>query len=371
MARYTTEVRTICENYAGLDEMAGGSRVNEVIEASRDKVFDFWFPVFDEAYRSVIETKILRHYYTREIGFETVGLWKLKLETRLNEVMPYFNQLYESTLLEFNPFYDVDLTVTHEGSGTDDTGQTSKYSDKVDGSSMSDTSNRREGSTAVDSTSKTDYSGNQVETPNIIVGTGNTEASASTNKETIGVQHDVTNSSDDSWKLYSETPQQTLAGIQGRNVVPGSTAASVAGSDGKYYYLTTAEEDVADHVTDTVRDERVNLNATNATVTNSGSTRTTGDTTTVENNSSTTKADGTTTVSDATTGNVTATSSSTSTRNSDTVKQAVSTEQYVTRTVGKRGGTNYAKLLRDYRSTMLNIDVEVIESLSDLFMLLW
>ena len=153
--------------------------------------------------------------------------------------------------------------------------------------------------------------------------------------------------------------------------MPGSTAASVAGSNGKYYYLTTAEEDVADHVTDTVRDERVNLNATNATVTNSGSTRTTGDTTTVENNSSTTKADGTTAVTDATTGNVTGTSSSTSTRNSDTVKQAVSTEQYVTRTVGKRGGANYAKLLRDYRSTMLNIDVEVIESLSDLFMLLW
>lgn len=371
MARYTTEVRTICEHYAGLDEMAGGSRVNEIIEASRDKVFDFWFPVFDEAYRSVIETKILRHYYTREIGFETVGLWKLKLETRLNEVMPYFNQLYESTLLEFNPFYDVDVTVTHEGSGTDDTGQTSKYSDKVDGSSMSDTSNRREGSTVVDSTSNTYYKGNRVETPDITVGTGNTEASASTNKETVGVQHDVTNSSDDSWKLYSETPQQTLAGIQGRNVVPGSTAASVAGSDGKYYYLTTAEEDVADHITDTVRDERVNLNATNATVTNSGSTRTTGKTTTGEENSSTTKADGTTTVTEATTGNVTGTSSSTSTRNSDTVKQAVSTEQYVTRTVGKRGGENYAKLLRDYRSTMLNIDVEVIESLSDLFMLLW
>lgn len=371
MARYTTEVRTVCEYYAGLDAMAPGSRVNDVIEAAREKVFDFDFPVFDESYRSVIETKILRHYYTREIGFETVGLWKLKLETRLNEVMPYFNQLYESTLLEFNPFYDVDLTVTHEGSGTDDMGQTSKSSDAVDGKSVSATSTNRNGTTVVDGTAKTDSNGKVVETPNITVGTGNTEASESKSSETVGRQHDVTNSSDDSWKLYSETPQQTLAGIKGRKVVPGSTAASVAGEDGKYYYLTTAEENVGDNVADTVRDERVNLNATNAKVTNSGSTRTTGDTTTVDDNSSTTKTDGTTTVTDASTGNVTDTTSSTSTRNSDTVKQAVSTEQYVTRTIGKSGGANYAKLLRDYRTTMLNIDVEVIESLSDLFMLLW
>lgn len=371
MARYTTEVRTVCEYYAGLDAMAPGSRVNDVIEAAREKVFDFDFPVFDESYRSVIETKILRHYYTREIGFETVGLWKLKLETRLNEVMPYFNQLYESTLLEFNPFYDVDLTVTHEGSGTDDTGQTSKSKGTTDGRSVSDSSTQRNGSTVVESTAKTDTGGKTVETPNITVGTGNTEASMSESKETIGRQHDVSNGSDDSWKLYSETPQQTLAGIKGRPLVPGSTAASVPDNDGKYYYLTTAEESVADHVNDTVRDEHVNLNATNGTVTNNGSTRTTGDTTTVDEGTSTTESDGTTTMTDSTSSNVTGTTSSTVSRESDTVKQAVSTEQYVTRTIGKSGGANYAKLLRDYRTTMLNIDVEVIESLSDLFMLLW
>ena len=32
--------------------------------------------------------------------------------------MPYYNQLYKSELLEFNPFYDVDLTRSREGSGT-------------------------------------------------------------------------------------------------------------------------------------------------------------------------------------------------------------------------------------------------------------
>lgn len=94
-------------------------------------MFDFQFPIFDESYRSVIETKILRHYYTREIGLETVGLWKLKLNTKLNEIMPYYNKLYKSELIEFNPLYDVELTRERkvEGSGTKNT----KNSENRDG----------------------------------------------------------------------------------------------------------------------------------------------------------------------------------------------------------------------------------------------
>nr|DAU03927.1 MAG TPA: Lower collar protein [Caudoviricetes sp.] len=114
MSKYTTEVRFICETAAGLRESEGLSSVKQILTAAVPKVFDFDFPIFDESYRNVLETKILRHYYTREIGLETVGLWKLKLETKLNEIMPYYNQLYKSELLEFNPFYDVDLTRDHK-----------------------------------------------------------------------------------------------------------------------------------------------------------------------------------------------------------------------------------------------------------------
>ena len=120
MAKYTTEVRTICESYSGLTASVGYSQIEKVIEKSKEKIFDFDFPIFDESYRSVIETKILKHFYTREIGLETVGLWKLKLNTKMNEIMPYYNQLYKSALLEFNPLYDVDVTRSHEGANTGD-----------------------------------------------------------------------------------------------------------------------------------------------------------------------------------------------------------------------------------------------------------
>ena len=109
MSKYTTEVRFICETNAGLDESVGFNSIENVIENARPKIFNFDYPIFDSNYKGVLETKILKHYYTNEICEETVGLWKLRLNARLNEIMPYYNKLYESELLEFNPLYTHEL----------------------------------------------------------------------------------------------------------------------------------------------------------------------------------------------------------------------------------------------------------------------
>ena len=144
MSKYTTEVRFICESIAGNSESVGGNGIDSVIQRAIPKIFDFDFPIFKSDYKNVLATKILKHYYTREIGYETYGLWKFKLNVRLNEIMPYFNQLYESTLLEFNPLLDVDYTRKHEGErnkeeqgkseGTNNTINLSVYSDTPQGS---------------------------------------------------------------------------------------------------------------------------------------------------------------------------------------------------------------------------------------------
>lgn len=150
MSKYTTEVRFICENSAGLSESEGADNVDSILDRCWNKVFNFDFPIFDENYRQVLCRKILKHYYTREIAHETVGRWKLALNTKLNEIMPYYNQLYESELLEFNPFYDVDLTRSREGSGTSNktsnntetNSGTSKNVSSGSGTSNTDTLNR-------------------------------------------------------------------------------------------------------------------------------------------------------------------------------------------------------------------------------------
>ena len=125
MSKYTTELRFICETSAGLTDSEGYTSTKEIIEKSRKKIFDFDYPIFDENYRSVLETKIIKYYYTREIGAETVGLWKFWLDERMNRIMPYYNQFYKSELLEFNPLYDTDITTDsnrkekHEENTTD------------------------------------------------------------------------------------------------------------------------------------------------------------------------------------------------------------------------------------------------------------
>lgn len=110
MANFTTEVRTICEYYAGYEESQERDKVSDIITAAMPKVFDFDFPIFDPVYKPVLERKILMHYYTREISLETVALWKLKLESRLNDIMPKYNKLYQLELLSYNPLWDVDIT---------------------------------------------------------------------------------------------------------------------------------------------------------------------------------------------------------------------------------------------------------------------
>lgn len=113
MSKYTTEVRYICETDSGLDESVGFNSVDDVISKSWDKIFTTKVPFFDEDYRKILCCKILKHYYLREICSETVGIWKLWINTKLEEIMPYYNQLYESAKLKFDPFHDVDLTRKH------------------------------------------------------------------------------------------------------------------------------------------------------------------------------------------------------------------------------------------------------------------
>lgn len=112
MSKYTTEVRFICEQVAGYSESQGGKNVDQVLNNSWNKIFDNSWSIFDEEYRKVLCKKILKHYYTREICAESSGLWIMWLNRRMSEIMPYYNQLYESEKLKFDPLTDTDVTTT-------------------------------------------------------------------------------------------------------------------------------------------------------------------------------------------------------------------------------------------------------------------
>ena len=118
MSKYTTQVRFICETSANLSESSGFNNIEDVLNKSWNNIFSD-FPIFDEQYRPELCKKILRHYYTREICCETVGRWKLFLSDKMKNIMPYYNQLYQSELLKIEPLVSVNRSVSHKGSGSE------------------------------------------------------------------------------------------------------------------------------------------------------------------------------------------------------------------------------------------------------------
>lgn len=198
MSKYTTEVRYICEEYAGLSESSEYSGMNDVIAKSRGKVFDFDFPMFDEKYRTVLETKILKHYYTREIGMETVSAWKRFMDMRMNEIMPYYNQLYKSASLEFNPFYDVDLSTSGNRKNN---GSETNTSNNVTTNDLHDTSKTE--NLRTDNT-HTSTNGNSTRTDDL----------ANTNH---------TSGAENVKQRYSDTPQGYLGNIEDNTYLTNAT----------------------------------------------------------------------------------------------------------------------------------------------------
>lgn len=299
MSKYTSEVRFICESLTGHEESSGYDGIDEIIEQAIPLIFSFDFPIFDENYREVLCTKILRHYYTREIGLETYGLWKLKLQTKLNEIMPYYNKLYESELLKFNPLYDVNMTTVNSGSKTGE-------STNIGNNENKRTSNRQDKLSAVqtdeDSRTNTLSGSNSEESDSITAGNN--------------VNRD----------MYSDTPQGALTGVESGN------------------YLTNARK-----VTGETNASEVGKRSGTSNSTESSSGRNSSVNTKEESGSG----------------------SETNTGFTQTVDKSKNTEDYVMQVMGKTGGISYAKLLKEFRDTFLNIDMEIINDLGELFMLLW
>ena len=122
MSKYTTELRYIIES--GYD-----------LQALKN------YPIFDENYRSVLNNYILRHFWMREIGFETVGEFDLYLTNTMNEIMPYYNGMFKMAMSEIDPLtnykYTETLDKTEKGnansSSTSDSGSKAVQSTPADG----------------------------------------------------------------------------------------------------------------------------------------------------------------------------------------------------------------------------------------------
>lgn len=325
MAEYSLQLREIIEQPTQ-DNYNLSHR--ERIEIGRKKLFDFDYPLFDENYRKQFETNIIRKFYMREIGFEVEELFKFQLETWLNINMPYFNNLFESELIKYNPLENSRMEVTH-----------TKTNDKE----QNDLRN-------IDQSSNTHGTGN---TESEQIGNVDTTQNSTTDSEKerdylsdTDETHTTESSQEENQfnrKLDSDTPQNRLQITTGEGT-------------GIIEYASSIKEDKSNSNIDGNESGNKNTDVTdNEKTTTTSNTDSTGN---VKDKTDFTSQDETNVDSSA--------------EQEDRFKsEATELEDFIQNRVGKIGVQSYSKLIQDYREALLRIEVQIHNEMQELFMLVY
>ena len=106
-AKYTEVLDNLLRNEEASTEIAKAMSTYPLYQTDPNKTKEYG-TAYTIPTRQELNNKILNYYRFREIGQETFGRWLFELETALNEIMPYYNQLFYSADQDFNPIYNVD-----------------------------------------------------------------------------------------------------------------------------------------------------------------------------------------------------------------------------------------------------------------------
>lgn len=338
MSHYTTTVRAICETAAGLTSDAGYDDVVQVLNGSWNKIFED-FPIFEEAHREILCKKILRHYYMDEIAVETVGLWKFALNTKMQEIMPKYNELYSISANITNPLHNKNVVKEFVGNVTDD-----KTYTRTD--NLKDTHSGDVKTTHTDTRTDdlTDTNGGKLVTDTDSTRTDNLSA-----KKTVGTDTTVSSeasTSSDVDTYSSDTPQGSLSDVKSGKYM---TTANISDST----TITKGKDTTATDTTDTTVNTGTQTTASTDTVTDTRTVKKTG------------------TVTDEGTSTVTDTSAVAHTGTVSDVGKTVSDSKHTEQVTGYEGSDIQGELLAKYSNSIINIDMMIINELSGLFMQIW
>lgn len=112
MATYTMEIRKIIDFYGReeveswfkdyqLEDYLTQEQIATIVNAG------IWN-------KNKLAKKIVDHYYMREIGFETPGLFANRVKARMQEIMEDYLPVIYSNSIKFDPLVNVDFTETFE-----------------------------------------------------------------------------------------------------------------------------------------------------------------------------------------------------------------------------------------------------------------
>lgn len=175
------------------------------------------YPIFDENYRPHLNQQITDAYWFREIGQETPALFRFMLRRKMNQIMPYYNQLYLSTKLDFDPLSNYDLTTTRDATSSTEETRDNLHNEHSNSTTTADNAATSEGRTVISNTPQMQLSGEDDYATNL---TDSTTRSDSTANGSDTVARELTEKD----KASANTIENYILHIAGYNGITGSQA---------------------------------------------------------------------------------------------------------------------------------------------------
>ena len=286
MSKYTTLLRWIIEQE--LDNK-GLCHKEENWKEIYDKIGLADYPIFNENYREELNNKIIRRYYFREIGLETAALFRWYMRREMFEIMPYYNQLYESEilakqmepLLSFHEWLSKNRVLDHTSNDVYDEDTTAR---------------------------------------NVFDGEINNTHEDEVNSTLDNTHEDETNTHHEN--VFSDTPMNMLHDNDEPNPIASAKWATTVSYDNTNETTDGTYQNIENTVTDgTYKTETDNITTGTGTL--------------------------------------------------DSTRDIIANDNEITDAENKGFRESQAKLLKEYRETFLNIDLDIVNRLKDLFFGLW
>lgn len=304
--------------------------VDQIIENGKDKFFDFTFPWYADDKTGLDEFKnlFLRKNYMKQIGQETTAQFKLYVQARLMEKMPLYKQLYESSLIEYNPLVNRKITTTKNETENREQGKESEniVTTNANGETTENNTSGRE-ATGEGTQKRTNEQEGTQERTNEQNGT-----QVRTNNQE-GVLHSEINSQ----SIHSENPEITMANKDYASAMDREKKTEDQNTTQKINENTTDNQSVSENTTNS---QSVSENTTNNQSVSENTT---------ENNQSSSEAS--------------STENGKSTENEKEERNLQGNE-----IIEGFYGDSQAEAILKYRETILNINEMICNDMNDLFL---
>lgn len=139
MSKYTMELREIISTF-GKDEVKGWFMNYELSDFLTDEEIQ----VISERgvwNKDKLAARIIDHFFTREIGTEAIGQFRLFIKDKMNEIMESYLPVIYSASIKYDPLVNVNFSETYSGKS----GANASNTTNVNGSSLTVSSDTPQG----------------------------------------------------------------------------------------------------------------------------------------------------------------------------------------------------------------------------------